>query len=109
MYKGIFVNLHHSPAVYKDGYSKSETPDVKATTILALDVEGQGIASFEVNENLKKLCGYRKFTSKYLGLLSEALEGKVFLLHNDMTLVMTDFNQNIESAVASVTYKLQNK
>jgi len=109
MYKGIFVSLHHTPAIYKNGYSKSGAPDVKATTILALDVEGQGIAPFEVNENLKKLCGYKKFTAKYLSLLTEALEGKEFLLHNDMTLVMTDFNQNIESALAAITYKLQNK
>lgn len=109
MYKATFVSLHHSPAVYKDGYSKSEVPNVKASTILALEVEGNGIASFEVNEPLKKLCGYRKFTSKYLSLLTEALKGKEFLLHNDMSLVVTDFNQNIESAVADVIFKLHNK
>ena len=109
MYEATFSSITHFPAVYNDGYSKDVEPDRKAETILALNIAGNGIVSFDVNEDIKKACGHARFTKKYLHSLSEALEGMTFYLHNDMTLDMERFRKVMDEAMACVSYKTYNK
>lgn len=109
MYEATFNSITHFPAIYNDGYSKDVKPDRMAETILSLNLDDNGVVSFNVNEEIKKACGHARFTRKYVTSLTEALEGMTFYLHNDMSLDMERFHQVMDEATAQVSYKTSHK